>query len=411
MFRARKGSGRALISQKGHLGITADQEQLRASRLKAFMDFDTYGSIAVNYDLPDDREVTVAIDDATGKRVRNLFGEYPRSKRANKELWDGMDDDGKPVPAGKYTATVVDHKPVEVKFVNSLYSAATPPWATENGRRLWGSNHGNPSSAATKGDVTLLTFVGNEGATGIQRVNAEGIIQWAVADEVTDVAIGDQYCYTISPNWQFGVCAMQRYNLKTGAQSPFGNAIRSPYITLPVKGASSLSTIGMFKGKLYLLVLPQKMFRLDPETGNVEAEWEIGDLRALAVSGEKLYTLSKDGTVALRGEDGSTRKVCTVDGLKDPVRLAVSQDQKRIAISDQGSNQIFVCDMTGKIIVTLGEAYEGTDRPAGKFVETNLIQPQGAAFDPAGRLWVAEASKTTRRVTLWSPEGELLKKF
>ena len=411
MFRARDGWGRAIISEKGKLGITADQESLRASRLKMFTNYDTYGSIAVNYDLPDDREVTVAIDDATGKRVRNLFGQYPRSKGANKELWDGLDDDGRPVAAGRYTVTVVDHKPVEVKFVNSLYNAGTPPWATENGRKLWGSNHGNPSSAASRGDVTLLTFVGNEGATGIQRVNAEGIIQWAVADEVTDVAIGDQHCYTFSPNWQVGT-GVVRYDLKTGAQVPFGDANRSPYIPLPREASgSSLSTIGLLKGKLYLLLQPRTMLTLDAETGKIEAESEIGDLRALTVSGEKLYTLTKDGTVGLRGEDGATQKVCTVDGLKDPVRLAVSQDQKRIAISDQGTNQVVVCDITGKRIVTLGEAYEEEDRPAGKFVETNLIKPQGAAFDQAGRLWVAEASKTTRRITLWSPQGQLLKQF
>ena len=407
MFRARTGWGKAVISAKGKLAITAEQENLHATKLKGFLDYDTYGSIALAYALPTgggERDVTIAIDNASGKRVRNLFGQYPRKAGENKDFWDGLDDDGRPVPAGKYNVTVVDHQPVEVKFFNSLYNAATPPWVTESGRKLWGANHGNPSGAAARGEVTLLTFVGVEGMTGIQRVDNDGIIQWAVTDEVTDVAIGEKLCWVLSANWGgLATPGVQRYDVQTGAQMPFADAARSPVVALPVdlKGTSPRSTIALYQGKLYALVLPYKLFKLDPETGKIEAQYDVGDLAAVTGMGEKLYYLTKSGEVGLWKEEGR-EKLCTVGGLKDPARLAIRQDGKALAISDQGSNQVFVCNLTGRITSTIGRPYPGTDRPAGKFIETDVINPLGLAFDAQGRLWLAEANGATRRVTTWT---------
>ena len=60
--------------------ITQEQKALHAQRLKAFVDYDTYGSIPIRYELPEDRDVTIAIDNEQGERVRNLFGQFPRKK-------------------------------------------------------------------------------------------------------------------------------------------------------------------------------------------------------------------------------------------------------------------------------------------------------------------------------------------
>lgn len=414
MFYARSGWGQARISDQGHLQITEQQQALQAARLKQFVDYDTYGSIPMTYTIPDDRDVTIAIDNAQGVRVRNLFGQYPRKGGTLTDLWDGLDDNGKPVPPGKYTATIVDHKPIEVKFFNSLYNAATPPWTTEAGSKLWGANHGNPSTVATRGDVTLVGFIGVEGLTGLARMTTDGKIQWAVTDELCDVTIGDKLAYTLSRNFAFNACAVQRYNLETGQLIPFQNAQQSPYMAFPVDPTkvSAESSIGLFKGKLYALVIGHAFYRMDPDTGKIEAEMPIGDLLAVTDRDDILYGLYRDGSVALIKVDGARgATLFTAKGLTKPVRLAVSQDRQRFAISAQGTNQVVLFNAQGKRLSVIGKPYAGNDRPAGKFIETNLTNPLGLDFDNHGQLWVAEANGNCRRVTTWSPQQKLVKSY
>jgi hypothetical protein len=50
-------------------------------------------------------EVSVAIYDAAGRRVRNLFGGHGAG--ATRETWDGRDDAGRSVPAGVYLCEAV----------------------------------------------------------------------------------------------------------------------------------------------------------------------------------------------------------------------------------------------------------------------------------------------------------------
>ena len=413
MFRARNGWGRAVISDKGKLKITEQQVALQAARLKQFVDYDTYGSIPIAYALPDDREATIAIDDAQGRRVRNLFGQYPRKTGKLADLWDGLDDGGKPVAPGNYTAWIVDHKPLELKFVNSLYNAATPPWLTETGSKLWGGNHGSPATVATRGDVTLVGFVGVEGTTGLLRVGADGLMQWAVTDEVADVTIGEKLAWTLSINYAFQKCAVQRYDVQTGQLIPFEDQQRSPYVALPVELAKVpvASTIAFFDGKLHILVLGHNLFKMNPNTGAIEDTLDVGDLCAITAHDDKLYSLHKDGTVDRMKAGGPRRKMFRAAGVAEPLRLAVDPDDRLLAISSRKTNQVFIFDAMGKLQQTIGTAYEGSIRPAGKFIETDLACPLGLDFDSQGRLWIAEANMSSRRVTCWTPDGKLAMSF
>ena len=425
MFRARDGWGRAVISATGEKTITAEQEALQAQRLKKFIDYDTYGSIPISYTLPDDRDVTLAIEDSQGVRVRNLFGQYPRKVGTHTELWDGLDDYGKPVPPGKYTVTVVDHKPVELKLLNSVYNAATPPWKTDTSGFSWGSNHGYPTTVATRGDIIIAGFTGTEGTSGIVRCTPDGIIKWSNQNEILDAVIGTKYVYTVSrTSWQ-GQTQVRQLDLQTGQVTPFADEQRSPLIAVAsATDVNDTSSIALSSGKLFVLVRSisptgaNMLYRLEPVTGAIEAKLPLAGvlngLIAITDRDEKLYGLFADGTVTRLDADAThATKLFTAKGLTDPKRLGVSQDEKTFAISNGATNQVFVFDGTGKRLQTLGKSYKAVNgmRPAGKFVETNLIDPLGLDFDAAGRLWVAEAEGTCKRVTTWSVKGKLLQSF
>jgi len=414
MFRARKGWGHVVLSATGHLPITQQQEALQQDRFKRFFNYDTVGSVPIHYKLDEPREVTIAIDDADGKRVRNLFGQYPRKAGDITDYWDGLDDAGKPVAPGTYTATVVDHKPLSLKLYNSLYNSATPPWYTDTGSKLWGSNHGYPTSASTRGDIRLLAFTGTEGCSGIMRIDATGKILWTDSNEFLDVTCDDTYAYGISrSSWQNRTMLM-RYRLTDGQIMPFDDADKSPAVTVVpgtdnVPDATSIASAG---GKLLVLIPGRSLFVLTPATGAVESEIPAGSLVAVTERNETFYGLTN--TAEIVRLDAAGKPVATIaktDGIKEPLRLAVRFDGQQFAISDAATNQVHLVDASGKLIASIGHAYNGHERPAGKFEVNDFVNPLGLDYDADGKLWVAEASKFCKRVTRWSPEAKLEDQF
>lgn len=414
-FRAREGWGRAIVKDKGKSDVTENQEKLQAARLKQFVNYDTEGPIPIDYTLDSDRDVTIAIDNKDGVRVRSLFGQFPRHKGKVTDFWDGLDDSGKPVPPGEYTVTVVDHEPLRLKLFNSLYNAATPPWPTDTGRKIWGSNHGHPMTAATLGKVILIGATGTEGASGLMSITPDGLINWNDFYELQDVTLDDQYAYAFSRDSWIKQVVVRRYDLKTGKLVLFEDADKSPNAILPADFETVRDgTIALSNGKIFVQIKGGKFYRLEPKTGAVEAEASVDGLIALDDRGGVLRGLFQDGSIYELGPDGAKKTLfLRIPNLKDPARFAISQDGKRVAVSDKGTNQVFIYSPDGKLLHTLGMAYSAVNgkRPAGKFVETDLIDPNGMDFDADGRLWLAEAEDTCRRITCWSAEGKLEKQF
>lgn len=414
MFRARDGWGRAVISATGNLDITARQQALQAARFKRFINYDTAGSIPINYTLPEDRDVTIAIDNDNGVRVRNLFGQYPRKGGAVTDRWDGLDDKGKPVAPGTYNVTVVDHQPVSLRFYNSVYNAGTPPWITDEGNHTWGCNHGYPTGVVSRGAVKLATFVGCEGTPGILRVDDQDRVLWTAVDEVCNATLDDTTVYCLTRNYAYSQSAIQKYTVDGGKAILFTDAAKSPYMPLPVdiNTVKDTSTIALFHNTVYALVLgPNKLFRIAPDTGAILSTTDIGDLIAVKDRNGVLYGLFADGTVATLKEDGSCDQILFTTTVLQPQRLGISQDAKRFAVSARGTNQVFVYDAHGKQKQVIGSAVTGDNRPAGKFIESNLICPLGTDFDAQGNVWVAEAQTHCRRVTRWTPAGKLQHSF
>lgn len=412
MFRARKGWGRAVISATGKLAISDEQRALHRERLKRFQDYDTYGSVPIAYQVKTKGDVTIAIDDAQGRRVRNLFGQYPRDPGTITDKWDAVDDQGNPVPPGEYTARILQHQPIGLKLFNSVYSSATPPWPTEKGTLLWGSNHGHPTSVATRGDVTVLFFTGTEGGSGIQRIDDNGIIQWADGQEFLAGAIDEKYVYGLSVSWWQRKTMIFRYDVKGGQMVPFADEARSPSALLYPDVDSGDGTLASAHGSLWALFPGRALLRVHPETGATLATLPVGELVSITDRDGKLYVLAKNGALSEVDAMGAVgAPFATVAGLMQPKRLSADAQGARFLISDHGSNQVVLCDRAGKELRRFGSAYAGKDRPAGKFITTDLIRPMGTGFDHRGRIWIPEGVKNCKRVGLWDADGNLLDQF
>ncbi|NQT52960.1 hypothetical protein HQ576_12960, partial [bacterium] len=93
---------------------------------------------------PQAKSASAAVCDAKGQLVRTLpVGSMP-GKDNGMLAWDGLDDDGRPLAAGRYEVKVLSHRGIGQRWVASLHSAGNPPWRTDDGTGAWGGDHGPP---------------------------------------------------------------------------------------------------------------------------------------------------------------------------------------------------------------------------------------------------------------------------
>lgn len=121
-----------------------------------------HAPVPVRFHLPEDGFITLVIEDATGKRVRNLVSETPFPAGDNVVWWDATDDLGRDVEAarhglynipaqlvspGRYTARGLWRKEIQPFYEFAVYGTGNPPWSTPDHTGAWLANHSPPSAA------------------------------------------------------------------------------------------------------------------------------------------------------------------------------------------------------------------------------------------------------------------------
>ena len=139
--------------------------------------------LEISYRLDCDAEVALVIDDVHGRRVRNLVAEAERKKGVNVEHWDLKDEEGFPVPPGKYKWKAIYAPPLELHYEFTLYpnverhSPESRPWCG-GPRDSWLANHANNSAACVVGDKLFLAAGGTEGGHALIETTLTGAKTW-----------------------------------------------------------------------------------------------------------------------------------------------------------------------------------------------------------------------------------------
>lgn len=135
------------------------QRQLASAILTENEPREVHPPIPIRFTLAEPALVTLVIDDAAGKRVRNLIAEKPFPAGENTVWWDGQDDigrdqdaanhglysiPGKFVSPAEYRVRGLFHKPIELRYEFSIYSAGSPAWETADSTGGWLTNHTAP---------------------------------------------------------------------------------------------------------------------------------------------------------------------------------------------------------------------------------------------------------------------------
>ena len=402
--------GPVFLEEKGNLKLPTP------AYLKAAEPTGGEGPVAIGYDLPEDARVTLAIDDAAGKRVRNLTPALPRKKGRNEEKWDGLNDDGKPVPPGEYQFKAIYHQPIHINWAMSFANPGHPTWQTPDERGAFYGDHSAAQAVAAAGEFVALACPIGEAGKHLIGCDLSGHRLWGLANR------GGFYAGRISLAtdgkllWvaQDKSGTVYRVNIATGKYAPWNlsakDADGNPYSPLDIsvfdaasqkedKAPINLTAIALHDGVLAVcLARDNKIRLLSADTGEAKGEVAVENPRAAAYDRDgSLVVVSKDRLVRV-APDGKIAPLGDAD-MADAFGVA-TDGSGNVYVSMRGKRQnVAVFDRAGKPMREIGTP--GGRPNCGPFDDQGIRQPAGLAIDTKGRLWVTEEAQNPKRTSVW----------
>lgn len=422
LYQAPQAWGELELLAKGRLPKSQDDDD----------DAKLQGPIPIRVPVPaGSTKFSLAIDDASGNRVRNLashadISDYLVSQpvgspRVVEVPWDGRADGtwdktrgrflGNIAPAGKYTARVLVHSGVGVVHAGSFFNPGSPPWETADGTGAWGYDHSPPTAVAAvpvAAKTTGRVFVGwpvGECGDGLIGLDASGQKVWSWVRRGVGAghlaATADAVYLTFDGNRQ-----LARVHPDTGKHIKFADGRTDVKLPAPATGlAAHGKRLGISVGSA------AKVLLFDADTASVKTEWAVEKPGAVAFTPDGSGILVVSGTRVLQipVAGGEPIPFPTPD-IKKPVGLSTDA-AGRVYLIDAEAQVIRVLDAVGKPVRVIGEA---GGRKAGAWNPNRLGAPIAVVVEARGdgdRVWVCE-SGTPRRVSAWtSADGKFARDY
>ena len=390
----------------------------------------TAAGLPITFTLPAEKYVTIVVDDLRGNRIRNLVAEVKMAAGKHTIPWDGMDDYGHAASLGKYRWKGIYRDAIHQAYQMSAYDAnASVPWfttpvskATDSG---WLSDHNPPWSACAAGDKVFIGAITSENGQDMMALDLDGHKLWGISHPYSVGA--SEFAYDGKTVYAAGERQWAGKNANIWTIDPDTFATKQ-IAHLPDQGIRGLA---VKDGKLYLSSdKSQAVLVIDPATGKVEKQIPLVHPGGLAVTKDDRM-LAISGATIVELTDAGTGNVIVADHLTRPTHLAIGQDGT-IYVTDgptswgttedeentvlygavdvrlKGDNQVKVFGADGKFIRAIGEP---GGRHEGLWNPQTMRLPVGIAVDSRNRIWVAEWDLLPKRISVWSPEGKLLKEF
>lgn len=392
--------------------------------------------IPVKFTLKEPGLVTLVIEDADGKRVRNLVSETPFPAGENTAWWDGTDDVGRDREAAKYAIYHIPgqfvkpgtygvrglvRKEIDLKYEMTVYHSGTPPWPTADRSGGWLADHSPPQSVlfvpGEKPTVMIASYVA-EGGDGLVFVDLEGrktgAIHWLggnwtgashLARDAGEKAVKGVTAYTAA-GWE------QDKDKKKGEirLMKVSGTSAKPVVPFKLENRKDAEVSGLAAHNGILVAsLPvlKQLAIVDVAAEKVLGTPALEDPRGLAFDAKgRLYAIS--GKKVLRftlngSELGKPEEV--IGTLEDPRQLTVDADGK-VYVTDLGKSHQVKIFADGKQVGAIGKPWTPV---AGPYDPNRLTNPDGVTISSDGRVWVAEHDHQPKRISLWTPDGKLLK--
>lgn len=412
-WTAKDAWGPVFLEKAGKLNLPTPPWELAAAGEKP------EGPVAIAYTLAKDQRVTLAIDDASGRRVRNLLPAAERKAGANTDLWDCLDDEGKLVAPGKYTVKGLSHDGLHLAYEGSFASPGDPPWNTADGKGAYYGDHTPPEAVAFgPGDRGAIACAMGEAGPHLIGVDLQGRRQWGLANRnafgggKVSLATDGKLLWIANVDGRSGEFTIWRCDLKTGTYAPWKRTDKDgkAVLDLPIRdkgGLDQMRAIAVQTGHVAAILAGERsVLLLDAETGDQTGLLKDlpEGLAAIAFRSDGKLLLAAGDKLLLADPAGGTPSVLA-SGLNDPHAIAVDA-KGAIYVSQRGKAMdvaVFAADGTRS--GTIGKA--GGRPAAGFFDESGMLNPSQIAIDSQGRLWVTESHQQPKRTSVWTADGKL----
>ena len=141
---------------------------------------------AIDYEIPEEGYLTVAIDDEDGNRVRNLMANVDLPVGKYSARWDLKGADGKYVEPGNYRAKAIYHPPLKLEYEMTAYPNVTThfpdraAWLTaQSGPHGWMADHTPPRAVAVGPESVWFGSPVAESGVSLVQCDLDGKKQWA----------------------------------------------------------------------------------------------------------------------------------------------------------------------------------------------------------------------------------------
>jgi WD40 repeat protein len=412
--------GPLILEPKGNLKLPPPDWELALRQQEA------QGPVDITYDLPEDARVTLAIDDADGKRVRNLVPSLARTKGSNTEHWDGLDDKGLPVPPGKYNFKALYHHGIHVNYAMSFANPGNPTWDTADGRGAFYGDHSAPQAVAAAGDYVALGCPIGEAGKHLIGCDLNGQRLWGLANR--PVFNGGRISLASDGKLLWIALdkagSIYRVEAATGKFAPWNKTAKDEsghdfqVLDLPVFDPAALPSGPGYTPNMCSLAVNGATLAvaladdgtiklLDKETGDSKGEIKIEQPRSIAFDQDgSLIVLSKDQIVRAT-TDGKITPFAT-ESFPDGYGLAIDS-RRNIYLSVRGTDQnVKEFSPDGKLAREIGK--HGGRPHIGPFDDAGMCEPAAIAIDSKDRLWVTEETRNPKRTSIWNTtDGTLVK--
>lgn len=293
--------GRAIFTPKGNLAKELTQEAMPAAAALP---------LTFTYDLIEDAEVTIALQDEQGRYMRQLIAQAPRKKGKVVEPWDGLDNLGKPLPVGNYTWKGLYHQPITTRYLLAVHNSGQPSYATPDDTGAWGADHGVPQTACAAGEHMVLAWDVAESGWGILCTDLLGKRQWGIKQGAVFLATDGERIFASGGGGFYDGRGVQQFSLKDGRPLNFGRdtpKVEPPAVPADTQADNTVTGLAYADGILYVSYARRDMICLyDPVQGTIRETWTVPaperllvhpDGRLLVISNGKVLAAAKAGSV------------------------------------------------------------------------------------------------------------------
>ncbi|SVB63829.1 uncharacterized protein METZ01_LOCUS216683, partial [marine metagenome] len=173
----------------------------------------------IPYELAEDGEVAMVIENEKGERIRNLVAQVERARGPNREKWDCRDGQGIYVSPGKYRWRGIYAPPLELHYQQTVYPNVEAhaddrlPWNWSPKDGFLG-NHTNLAAVCALGDKVYMSMGGTEGGHAFLEANLKGQKLWGTGAGADHIFTDGENLFVDSQN------VIYRIDLSTHRRTP-----------------------------------------------------------------------------------------------------------------------------------------------------------------------------------------------